>query len=508
MIEIAGFLCYNYIINEFNCKDWRYKMMKFSAAILVLAMLASLSACGDNASVTETTDAQTTPTSTETELSPNLPQIDGGGETLTMYMREAWVYDMFADEQSGDTMNDAIYKRNSAVEEQFNVEFAVHTTSGDKYGTGASNAILAGDDSFDIVIPFARYVSVYAHENLLLDWNRDLPNVDLDAVWWNQDARSQFTFNDKLFTAIGDISYDNIGQTMCMMFNKALFDEYSMEYPYQTVTEGKWTLDRMYEYAAKVVMDLNGDSVIDAENDRFGYATTSWSGATQAVYAGGQRVCTKDENGDMQLTLNTPQTVDVFEKFFSIVDSEGMGVVASGTVKAEMFEAGRLLFMDNWLYTTIDLRDMEDDFGIIPWPKYDETLDAYYATVQASCNMITVPVTVKNTELVSAVIEQLAYLGWRDVVPTYYDVVLKSKYARDEESPMMIDLIRAGRVFDIGYFYTASAKIMNQIHSPGHNLTQLADHNFASFYAKLEAQALEQIAAINQFYRDGTKVEE
>nr|MBQ4320408.1 extracellular solute-binding protein [Clostridia bacterium] len=476
---------------------------------LLITVLATLVSCGsstadngiETTSAAEITDTAAAETS-EIGPIPDLPQIDGEGELITMYMRDAWVYDMYAEEMNGDTMNDAIYERNSSVEEQFNVKLAVHTTSGDVYGIGAVNTVLSGDDSFDMIIPFARLVSVYAHENLLLDWNVDIPYVDLDAVWWNSDARDQFTFHGKLYTAIGDISYDNIGQTMCMMFSKTMFDEYNMEYPYQTVLDGKWTLDKMNEYSSAVVSDLNGDSVIDEKNDRYGYATTAWSGPIQALFSGGQRVCIKDENGDMQLILNTPLTVSIFEKYFSIVDSEGMGVVKDGNVKADMFKNGRLLFMDNWLASVIMLRDMDNDFGIIPWPKYDETVEGYYAAVQASCNMITVPVTVKNVELVSAIIEQMAYLGWRDVVPTYYDVVLKSKYTRDEESPEMIDLIREGRVFDIGYFYTGKAEILVEIHSPGPHLAQSADHNFASFYAKMEVQALKQIEAINEFYRD------
>lgn len=104
---------------------------------------------------------------------------------------------------------------------------------------------------------------------------------------------------------------------------------------------------------------------------------------------------------------------------------------------------------------------MDEDFGIIPWPKYDETIDNYYANVDAGCNLFIVPVTNPDPEKASVILEALAYESYLTVIPTYYDVVLTTKFTRDAESVEMLDIIRAGRVFDIGYYFFDNSNDLN-----------------------------------------------
>ena len=165
------------------------------------------------------------------------------------------------------------------------------------------------------------------------------------------------------------------------------------------------------------------------------------------------------------------------------------------------FTDGRAMFIDMNIGDTMNLRDMKDDFGIIPWPKFDETVDKYYTNVDAGCNLVVVPVTVKNPECVSVVLEALAYHSYKTVLPTYYEVVLQTKYTRDEESSAMLDLIREGRVYDIGYF-SDNSSFVYEINSIGRFLAHEAEPNFTTFYAKYEANAIAKLEEINQVYRE------
>ncbi|MBO5218035.1 MAG: hypothetical protein J6C52_01305, partial [Clostridia bacterium] len=213
--------------------------------------------------------------------------------------------------------------------------------------------------------------------------------------------------------------------------------------------------------------------------------------------SGNQRVCGKDADGGMMLTLNTEQTVDLFDRFFAFADEECAYIhKQEAPTQTQLFLEGRAMFIDIQVRSTMNLRDMKDDFGIIPWPKMDESIDKYYSNVDAGSNLILIPITATDHEMMSVVLEQLGYLGWRDVVPTYYDVVLQTKYTRDEESPAMIDIIRDGRVYDIGYFYGIGA-----LNSTGYNLAKDPNLNFASFYAANEATCQANIDKINAQYR-------
>ena len=100
------------------------------------------------------------------------------------------------------------------------------------------------------------------------------------------------------------------------------------------------------------------------------------------------------------------------------------------------------------------LRTMDQDFGIIPPPKFDENQSNYYVTVDTWCaSPVSVPITVKDKEITGLILETLAYESRYLLLPAYYDVQLKTKLARDDESSAMIDIILNNRLYDLGDIY-------------------------------------------------------
>ncbi len=118
--------------------------------------------------------------------------------------------------------------------------------------------------------------------------------------------------------------------------------------------------------------------------------------------------------------------------------------------KESHFQEDRALFADHTFYSTIALRDMDSDFGIIPFPKYDENQAQYGAMVEAGTRTMTVPANVKNYDLCGAVLETLHFLSLKEVMPAYYEVTLKGKVSRDSESSRMLDIIMESICFDLG----------------------------------------------------------
>lgn len=92
---------------------------------------------------------------------------------------------------------------------------------------------------------------------------------------------------------------------------------------------------------------------------------------------------------------------------------------------------------------------METEFGILPFPKYDDSQKDYITRI-SFFDMFTVPVTVSDVERTSAIIEALNCQSGNIVIPAYYEISLKTKYARDNDSAGMLDLIMANRVVDCG----------------------------------------------------------
>ncbi|MHB1154470.1 MAG: hypothetical protein ACYC00_19355, partial [Eubacteriales bacterium] len=127
---------------------------------------------------------------TAPELSDNLPESDFEGYKFRMLIRDNDVYvdDMFSETETGDLMEDAIFNRNLKIGERFNISYQVIRSSNYNYETDGITSILAGSDDYDIIMPHARASFAYAQEKLLLEWSTELEYVDLEQLWWAQDA--------------------------------------------------------------------------------------------------------------------------------------------------------------------------------------------------------------------------------------------------------------------------------------------------------------------------------
>ena len=123
---------------------------------------------------------------------------------------------------------------------------------------------------------------------------------------------------------------------------------------------------------------------------------------------------------------------------------------------------------------------MEDDYGILPFPKLDDQQTEYHGLLHNSSNFVTVPVTAQHVDEICAVIEAMCAESYRSVVETFYDIALKTKYSRDSFSGRCIDIIRDATKKNLVYEYNGrfgSGNIIADCIAAGNT-------NFSSTYAK------------------------
>ena len=433
---------------------------KTIAVLLLASMLLSMAACGGaeketvGTDTTEDTAAQSESVVETESVDPlaGLTVVDMGGYTFRQLIRnnDRWVADMVADEQTGEVVNDAIFRRRTELEERYNCAFTYQRSSNDNSEMDAKPGIIAGDDAYDWIVGHPRACASYANEGLVMDWNA-LPYVDLTKSWWDQDAVENFKMPGGIFWLTGDISYQSVSAAFCMFFNKDFFRDSQMEFPYAAAREGTWTFDAFRKLVEDGSRDLNGDGALD-ENDLYGYVTHNWSGPVAAFVSTGSRVVTSAADG-YRFDVYNERTVAMAEKYFGMMETEAAYLDLKGGKNVELFQAGHALFVDTTIARATILREMDYDFGILPWPKYDEASE-YYANVDAATNMIVIPITNQVPDNTGLVLESLAILGREHVIPAYYDVALKTRDSRDEDSAEMMDIIVAHRVFDLGYYNT------------------------------------------------------
>ena len=446
-------------------------MKRAISLLMIFASLLAVTSCGGEVPPIETT-ADTTPTEvTEAvdkygrKIIPHgLPSdLDFGGVTINCLVREDPQYsiDFGVESQNGDVVNDAVFERNSRIEDEIGVKFNIigapvtNTASSEAVGDLLRQAVMAGDASYDLCAFYQIYGATLGMDGLLLNVN-DLKYVDFTKPWWNQTFADELTYKGQLYYTVGSMNLSVTSSLMGVFFNQTKVVDYHKDYDflYQLVYDGKWTLDEFSSLVKDVYTDMNGNSTAD-DGDFFGLTMVEddpgpWNSAL------GIRLCTKDSSGIPQLSFYNERAVTAYEKLYSLYrKTEGVYFGAKGYDYKTAFANGRSMFAVCALGAAeTHLRDMKDGYGLLPMPKLDEAQESYYNSARDSSNLTGIATNCQNPDAVAAALELMNYYSYLDVTPAYFEVAMKTKYLADSDSANMFDTIVNNVRVDFGEIYS------------------------------------------------------
>ena len=476
--------------------------------LLVCAMLSpTLASCGEK-TLSETTGTETTAEDTtataeteteETRAMHKVPESDfGGADFHTLYLDwQGYKYYFFADEATGDVMNDAIYERRVRVEEYTNT---VHTTETDAdvnvIESRVKKAVQAGEDLYgQVLLHCIAGVASLSSGGYLWDYGA-MPYVDLTADWWNQEMMEVLQLGKGVYFGVSDYM---IPCPYVIAFNRDMIMENGMDDPYTLVYDGTWTLDTFISMAEAVSRDVDGDGKF-TDADIYGVTAAEISKYISFLPAADQYITEKDENGRIRLALNTEKTQSIIEKIYEIASKDGVvfkPAAMDAVITDTLFMNGKVLFNLTPISDIVNLRDAEISFGLLPYPKYDAVQDSYHSMDWGGLQCV--PTTVQNPEMVGAVLELLAYESAETVIPAYYNVLLAGKLARDEDSVKMLDILFDTITYEIGgNYFGFSAGFGDLFYTLGRLVVEQKSTDFASWYAKNEKSAPQ---TIDKFYK-------
>ncbi|MCQ2431362.1 MAG: hypothetical protein MJ175_02025 [Clostridia bacterium] len=486
-------------------------MKRFSAAALLCCLLgASLISCGgaaespakDTQIPTPGSDAVTSEEDTLTErekVSDDLPEADYGGRDYRIMLRTNFEYEFDAAEPNGETINDSIYARNLAVSERFNVNFKTEATEA-LWNSGVFNKkvadfVLAGDDSFDIIAGYMCDITPTISQGLYINWY-DMPHVDLKKPWWSENMIDEFTINNRLYMLTGDLALSFWRHMYSVCFNKSIAAANDIDDLYSVVLDGKWTFPYMQELCKNISADVNGDGKMD-DKDMYGFTSDYSTAIDSFKEAFDLHITVKDTDGIPRFTVASDRTVEVLEGLAAFYKADYGYFNENGEISTIMFRENRALFSPRIFKGIESMRDLETDFGILPYPKWDEAQASYGSVVNDNASVFLVPLTAGDLDFVGTITEAMAAENYKHVVPDYYDIVLKTKTSRDEASEAMIDLIRDSIRIDFGYIHSTA------LEGAGHlfvNQVRNKSANIASAYQKIEKAANKKLETIVDFY--------
>jgi len=443
----------------------------------------------DSKKADETTAAPETEPLTEAEkralVDDELPDDKTfGGREYTVLTTKSREKLYVVEEQTGVTLDDAIYDRNITVENDYQVKIKDFLLA-DRHACRAAiqQACSSGDtEAFDLVSYHMVDNSANAVAGLYLNWH-DIPYIDFEKPWWSDSNLEDLTINDKCFIALGDVVISAVRGTWCYLVNKDMAKDAGVEDLYQLARDGKWTLDKAGEIIDQVYRDTNANGSPDL-GDTFGIAAYIGSPMNTYLWACDNPIIHKDDQGTPQYTLYTDKLPDIVAKVVEMHSVKPGAYKCSGadtTSHQKLFESGGSLFLNGTLYDMI-LRSSVSDFscGLIPYPKFDEAQTEYYTMIDGGADSMGVALIESGEDVafIGLITEALCAESYKQVYPVFYDSMLKGRYADMPEDAEMIDIIVNGRVFDIGYIYDNwfGAGFWMQ------NLVSAGNTNVASYY--------------------------
>lgn len=477
---------------------------RLSALLLLLALLTSCSSTDPGRVETGTTGAETDTapvSSAETEpettdprnIPDEVPELNFNGESFRSIGQSSAKEDIYAAEENGEVLNDAIYARNRYVEERLGVVIApMEAVWYTALSAQIKQCVNAGDDAYDLVLGQMAQSGTDALGGIYQNWY-NIEHMDFEKPWYPKSVTNDSaSINGRMYTIVSDMLISFASNTWAIVYDKVQADNYNLGNLYEKVQNGEWTLDYLLELCSVIYTDLNGDGKRDA-GDMYAFSSASKDGCLMAAFLYGSEVkFASIVNDQIEVTLNSEKTISVFEKLHRLFyesqgvwDTEGAYVSNNGVVTpilTNRFMEGKSVFCNTSVgFAGTGLREYKNDYGLLPIPKYDENQKEYYTVTDAGCNIMAVPVTAEKTKMIGAVTECLAAESYRSVMPVYYDITLGTKGVRDEASSQMMDYILQSRQIDFAYMYDGRGgwlfKTSTFIDNPG---------VFSSHYEKFE----------------------
>jgi len=511
--------------------------------MLVLSMVLVLfAACGGDPAKTQPQTGSQKPTGTaqasdkdewgRDKVDSSLPaDLNFNGETVNFFIDGSILTHYTVEELNDDIINDAVYNRNIKVEEDLGVElnFIKYTGAQSVASTGFASEIDAmvfndtGDydicGGYGYFLPAMVCVNTYA--NLY-----DIPYLDFEKPWWNQIYVENATLNGQMYTCVGDLSLSSKEKAGCIFFNKRLADEHfadigGSEGIYKMVLDGKWTMEAFTNLVKDKWVDSDGDGQ-KSEGDFFGFGSL-WSGPMPCdafQYGMDAPITRDDENGVPYLTYNTERTVNALNKLYTLayecdgVLSDTKYYNSGNPIFRDKFINGSMIFHAAALGEANGFRDMKDDYGLLPMPKFDEKQTNYYTSQTDSYNAFCIPAGIENHTcsdgsttrdyLAGAVLEKLNEESYRTVAPNFFEVVMKYRYIRSEDSEdydlKVYDMILEGNNFNFGLIY--STLCGNVSFKFRHMIGRDASNDFASMWNSIETDVTDKFNDVISYFTE------
>lgn len=489
--------------------------------LLAASIITMFSSCTGNFGDEETAETTTVVGEDKAEIKYNREPEDLGGFDLDILAVQDGLWDshtaLAPTVYTGDTISSAVYERNELVKSLYNANIIAHEDA-EYYHMSerVSQDQLSGEYVYDAAyVEGSSVVGLITQESLHNLYS--VSELQLDESWWSQLIKKEATIGSGKYSTLyftqSNLSLTAFDFTWCIYFNKAVQEQQKIEDLYALVNNDQWTIEKFYNIS-KNAASLKDDTsyTYNPDGTAFYGATTYWNGAKALLDGGNIQFITTDTNGDPIPNISNERSFDLAKALGTFFgepgtftygrESEDGTTVGGASDYKTIFNNQRAFFCIAEVKSSVnDFKTYTGDFGILPLPKFDDQQTDYRSWVNYLAPVLVIPSTKTGTELhnTALLLDALSFYSDRDVLPKYYDVILKGRGAKDAQSIEMLDIINETRSFDASIAYGWSRQYSEVLSNTV--LKGITDvSSLAQSYDELIANSIED--TMNKIYKD------
>ena len=398
-------------------------------------------------------------TTTEDKTKPDLPEITFDGADFRVATKEGLMrQEVFADETATNIREQAIWERNAAVEDTYDIVIDTYLSYDGTVSGQVSELIdvlFAEDDLYDVALTYACGTSPLVVGGFVVNW-MNLQYNDFTKYYWIDDVNKNFMFDEAIYTTVGDMCVSTLTYTYAMFYNRTEGDKILTEDEekltdviFEKIADNEWTIDYFISVISDVYTDID-DTTGVSPDDFYGFTAEALTNLDIYPFAFDIPMVIHDAETVLECVFKSEKTATAVDKVNQLYWESNGSYCNTDPGAYVKFAEGEALFTTTWLNNCFGrLAQMEDQYTILPYPMFDENQDKYRTGAMDNYSVMTIPWTCSNLELVSVITEALNYESRERVFPIYYEESLQKQYTRDPESIEMLDILMDGRTFDL-----------------------------------------------------------
>jgi len=359
------------------------------------------------------------------------------------------------------------------VENTFNCTITYENIGPGEIFDIASPEIMGGGKFVDLLGTTMWAFGKFLGSNLVADLT-EVETLNLDSPWWNKSVIETTSFGPSTY-AFGGLFGTHFSNYWVTYYNKRIWNELGLPDPYELVESGEWTFDKFVDYAKRALSDMDGDGLVTSEADRWGVSAPEGDMEGSLYFGLGGKYYQIIDELTVRLACIDSDSADKLDALYNFYQKDNVLYKNENLGYLEMFASGKALFccyMNNGGLP--QLKDMEDDFGVLPMPKWNKEQPEYICAPDHNAPIFAMTSTNRNTYEAGIIIEALGrrYQAYDDITMEDYtntfwrddrDAELVAKYVINHGAYDIINMIKnANSNFNLPATVVDSSVRLNQ----------------------------------------------